>query len=452
MSSRAQDSFLGHPKGLGVLAFTEAWERFSFYGMQTLLVLYMVNRLLLPGHIESVIGFGAVKRLLFSVTGELSPQATASELFGLYAGAVFLTPILGGLLADRVLGRRRTVMLGGMLMAIGHFLMAFDALFLIALSALIIGCGCFKGNISGQVGALYEVGDQRAADGFQIFFLGINAGGLAAPLVCGTLGETLGWHFGFAAAGVGMIVGLITYWAGRKYLPSEDRRARVATRAPLLLTRGERLRVLVLILLIPILALASVGNQQVYDAYLVWAQRSADLTAFGHTVPTTWLITLDTLASTTCLAASATFWKAWSRRFKEPDELQKIALGWIFSALSLLSLAAGAAISQRRKVPFFWLALFHVLDSIGYANVYPVSLAVYSRAGPPALKSTIIGIYYLQFVIGNNLVGWIGTRLDLMPASNFWLLHVAVVAASAVLLLIVRPAIAACLLRPGVGR
>ena len=181
-------SFLGHPVGLGYLAFTEAWERFSFYGMQTLLVLYMTKVLLLPGHVENVALFSQF-RLLY---GGLDGQALASAIFGTYAASVYLTPILGGYLADRILGKRRTVLLGAATMALGHFLMAFESSFLFALLCLVLGSGMFKGNIASQVGALYGPKDLRTADAFQIFYLGINAGVIASPLIVGTLGEVFG--------------------------------------------------------------------------------------------------------------------------------------------------------------------------------------------------------------------------------------------------------------------
>src|SRR5476649_569128 len=224
MSSRTSDqAFLGHPRGLAYIAFTEGWERFSYYGMQTLLVLYMVRQLLHPGHIENIAGFAtfraAVERMY---GGPLSTVALASAIFGLYTGLVYLTPIAGGIIADRWLGRTRTITIGALLMAAGHFLMAFDFTFLVALSCLLIGVGCFKGNLASQVGALYPTGDNRRADAFQIYYLFINGGVIAAPLIAGTLGEKVGWHYGFGAAGVGMLIGLTIYLSGRKYLPKDE--------------------------------------------------------------------------------------------------------------------------------------------------------------------------------------------------------------------------------------
>jgi len=213
----------GHPAGLWCLAFTEAWERFSYYGMQTLLVLYMVGQLLQPGHIENVAGFAGFRAALEAVYGPLSIQALASAVFGVYTGLVYLTPVLGGLIADRRLGRTKTIVLGGTLMTVGHFLMAFDVSFLGALLCLAIGTGCFKGNIAVQVGALYAPEDNARADAFQIFYLGISAGVIASPLICGTLGEVFGWHYGFGAAGVGMTIGLAIYLAGGRHLPAEPK-------------------------------------------------------------------------------------------------------------------------------------------------------------------------------------------------------------------------------------
>jgi POT family proton-dependent oligopeptide transporter len=207
---KSDTAFLGHPSGLGWLAASEAWERFSYYGMQSLLVLYATHYLLLPGHVEQVWGFVPFSHALESVYGTLTPAAMASIIFGWYAGLVYVTPLAGGLLADRLLGRTATVISGALLMALGHFLMAFEASFLVALLCLLTGVGCFKGNIAAQVGDLYAEGDHRRADAFQIYYIGIQISGIFSPLVCGTLGETVGWHWGFGAAGVGMLAGLAT--------------------------------------------------------------------------------------------------------------------------------------------------------------------------------------------------------------------------------------------------
>src|SRR5215475_6909323 len=200
--------FLGHPRGLAVLFASEAWERFSYFGNAALVVLYMMKYLLDPGRVETVLGLDAVKATLEFLFGKLDAQPLASQLFGFYTGLAYSAPILGGLIADRLLGQRRTVIIGGVLMACGHFMMASEALFLFALLFLILGIGAFKPNISTQVGTLYAPGDGRRDRAYSIFYVGINIGALLAPLVCGALAVSLGWHYGFAAAGVGMLISL----------------------------------------------------------------------------------------------------------------------------------------------------------------------------------------------------------------------------------------------------
>jgi proton-dependent oligopeptide transporter, POT family len=432
-------SFLGHPRGLGYIAFAEAWERFSYYGMQALLVLYMVNRLLHPGHIEHVAAFGPFRHLIESFRGPLSVQALASTIFGLYTGLVYLTPIIGGLIADRVLGRTRTITIGALLMSAGHFLMAFDATFLLALTCLLAGVGCFKGNLASQVGALYPLGDNRRADAFQIYYLFINGGVIAAPLIAGTLGEVYGWHWGFGAAGVGMLIGLAIYLAGRKYLPPDSPVVEKHERAAKMrLTHREKMGIVALLLLLPVLTIAIIGNQQIFNAYLVWAQERADLVFFGRKMPTTWLITLDSILSVSCLAGAVVFWRLWSKKFPEPAEITKLGLGSIVAITGFLCLAAGAAVaaSSGTKVAIGWLIAFHLLNSIGFANVFPVSLALYARVAPAALSATIIGVYYLAFFAANNLVGWIGGLLEKMAATQFWLMHAALCGIAGIIFLV----------------
>src|SRR5215475_903162 len=213
---------LGHPRGLTFLFATEMWERFSYYGMRALLILYMTKFLFQPEHIDGVLGLTTLRNALAAATGPLDVQPLASQIYGLYTGLVYLAPVFGGLLADRVLGQRRTVIIGATLMAIGHFMMAFESLLLFALFMLILGNGAFKPNISTQVGGLYAHGDHRRDRAFSIFYVGINLGAFFAPLVCGTLGETAGWHYGFAAAGVGMLIGLVIYLSAWPLLPVDE--------------------------------------------------------------------------------------------------------------------------------------------------------------------------------------------------------------------------------------
>ncbi len=243
--------FIGHPRGLAWLSAAELWERFSYYGMQALLVLYLTKQLLLPGHVDHVVGFGPFRAAIEAVYGPLSPLALGSVIFGLYAGFVYVTPIAGGVVADRLLGRTKAVALGALLMAAGHFLMAFEAGFLLAISCLLAGIGLFKGNIAAQVGELYAADDPRRADGFQIYFFGIQLAVIASPFVCGTLGEVYGWHYGFGAAGVGMLIGLGIYLLGRPWLPpGHPAKAHTARADRTKLTAGEWKTALILAALV----------------------------------------------------------------------------------------------------------------------------------------------------------------------------------------------------------
>lgn len=398
--------FLGHPRGLWYLAFTEAWERFSYYGMQSLLVLYMVKYLLLPGRIEHVAAFESFRRLYHGLDG----QALASAIFGTYAASVYLTPIFGGFLADRLLGRRRTVLLGALTMAAGHFLMAFEAAFLFALLCLVLGCGMFKGNIASQVGSLYKSEDLRRADAFQIFYLGINAGVIASPLIVGTLGEVYGWHYGFAAAGVGMLLAIGIYLSGQKHLRGEEIEARavaVAKTPRAKLTGRDWRAVFALILLIPVLAVAIVPNNQIFNAYLVWGDQQFDLVFLGKKLPTTWLVTLDAIVSVSFLALVALFYRWYGKRRREPDETTKIIIGSGFSIAGAMCLVIAAGTQGAgHKIGLFWPVAFHVLNSIGFAHMLPVSLALFAKYAPKAINATIIGLYYLAFFFANSMVGW----------------------------------------------
>ncbi len=443
-------SFLGHPKGLGYLAFTEAWERFSYYGMQTLLVLYMVNFLLKPEEIGSVAGIEQLRSLYGGIDG----QAFASAIFGTYAASVYLTPILGGWVADRLLGKRRTVLLGAIVMALGHFLMAFNVTFLLALLCLIIGSGLFKGNIASQVGSLYKPDDLRRADAFQLFFLGINAGVIASPFIVGTLGEKVGWHWGFGAAGIGMLIGLAIYLAGQKYLPKEhfDVPGQAAIRAEKTLrepmTRQDWLATTTLLLLIPVLAIAIVPNNQIFNAYLVWGDQQFALYWGDEKLPTSWLVSLDAIVSVSFLAIVAGFYRWWKTKWKEPDELTKIIIGSLFSigGMACLYLAA-ATTPPGEKIGLFWPVMFHIVNSIGFAHMLPVSLALFARLAPKQINATVIGLYYLSFFAGNSLLGYVGGWFETMPVTQFWLMHMGFAAAAGTIFLLFKLFLAPRLMR-----
>ena len=255
--------------------------------MQGLLALYMIHRLLLPGHVESVVGFGGFRHALEAVFGPMTTLALAAQIFGLYTGFVGLTPLVGAWLGDRVLGQRRTTVLGLVLMAVGHLLMASEAAFLFALALLVLGAGFMKANIYAQVGNLYAGGDGRRTRAYSIFLIALNIGAFVAPLVCGPFGEVYGWHWGFGVTGLGMLVGLATYVAGWRRLPPDrrrrDRRApdRVVARLD---SEGWRAVAAMVLMLLPVILIYMAMNRA-YDIGIVWAEAHMNRAVFGLTFP-----------------------------------------------------------------------------------------------------------------------------------------------------------------------
>ena len=420
---RNDRAFLGHPKGLGFLGFTEACERFSYYSMQTLLVLYMVNYLLLPEHIGKVVGLDWLRSWHYP---GLDGQPLSSAIFGDYTSLVYLTPILGGIIADKLTGRKIAMIVGGLVMALGHFLMAFEGAFLFALLSLIVGVGLFKGNIATQVGELYGEKDLRRAMAFQIFYIFINVSVIAAPLISGTLGQKVGWHYGFGCAGVVMVLGLAIYLSGQRWLPEDRGRVRKDSGPRESLSKNDWTCVLYLVILIPVLAISLLTNQEIFNAYLVWGDQQFNLTFMGTTLPSSWLITLDAILSFSMLVAVAAFWKWWSLKRREPDEISKMIIGSFFTIAGGACLFVAAATQpEGGKIGLFWPFMFHLLNSIGFAHILPISLALFTKIAPKQITATVIGLYYLSFFVANKVVGTIGGLYSSLPTTTFWLIHIA---------------------------
>ena len=435
---RSRDrAFLGHPSGFGYLAFTEAWERFSYYGMQALLVLYMVDQLLRPGHVEQVLGMGRLKAALHGVFGPLSIQALSSQIFGLYTALVYVTPIIGGIVGDRWLGRRTAVTIGALTMAAGHFMMAFDASFLVALLALILGGGLIKGNIAVQLGALYRPGDVRRDQAFQLFVLAINFGAIAAPLVCGTLGEKLGFHYGFAAAGIGMVIGLATYLAGRNHLPAEPPRGRAAAAAPKTPISAQEWRSVVAILcLIPVFALVMVPNNQGFNVGVLWWRDFMDLNVFGFRIPVTWLLSVSSVEAVAGLGLGVVVWRRLAARGVAPHELTKIAIGAGLAICEPLIKAGFSLVAGGTgwKIPLPFLLIWDLVGVAAFVCYYPTGLALVARAAPPRLAGALYGAFLLFTVVTNYLVGWIGAYYQPLGPAAFWALQAGLPAVSFLIL------------------
>jgi proton-dependent oligopeptide transporter, POT family len=440
--SRDDTAFIGHPLGLFWLSFCELWERFSYYGMQGLLGLYLTKYLFLPEHVGNVVGVNQVRAMVEVFSGPLTPFQLGARMAGIYTSLVYLTPIFGGMLADRVLGRTKTVVTGALLMAFGHFLMAFDACFFFAIACLVLGVGCFKGNIAAQVGALYRPGDKRNASAFQIFLIAVQVAVVAAPLVCGTLGEKQGFDWGFGAAGVGMLLGLVVYLAGRGWLPPDPGRKspdEAIVHQPKM-SRAAWGRLWLLVGLIPVLMLTIVGNQQFALGFTLWSDKHMDLLMFGWQVPVTWLQGVDAFVSTATMLMSIAFWRWWAKHRDEPDELMKIAIGAVIAAggPALMAVAGAIVDTTHTKVGPSWTLAYTVVNDIGFANILPVGLALYSRVSPKQIVGLVIGIYYLHLSIGNYFVGWLAGFMETMSSRDFWAMHAVMVAAAGLLLLLVR--------------
>ncbi|WNB74774.1 peptide MFS transporter [Methylomonas koyamae] len=442
-----QKRFFGHPPGLFVLFFTEMWERFSYYGMRALLVLYMTEHLLKAAQTgQEVYGLALLRRVLQAFFGPLGEQALASQIYGLYTGLVYLTPLFGGLLADRVLGRRRAVLLGGSLMAIGHFLMAGEAWFLPALLFLIVGNGCFKPNISGQVGDLYPPGDPRRDGAFTIFYMGVNLGAFFSPLVCGTLGQRYGWHYGFAAAGVGMLLGLLVYGWGRHYLPAaEQPLPRVGQAGALSAKDYQAIAALGTIALLNVMFWAVYEQQG--NTLQLFAEHETDWHLFGWEMPSTWFQSLNPAFIFMLAPLIDAHARRQSRRGRQASSIGKMALGAVLLGASffVLIFAVGAT-GQPGKISFLWLALCTLVYTLGELYLSPVGLSLVSKIAPPGLIGLLMGIWFLSSFFGNLLSGYIGSFYQTMPRPAFFLLLAGLGIGTGLAILAVKP-----LLRKALG-
>lgn len=456
--TKTQTGFIGHPWGLAWLSASEFWERFCYYGVQSLLVLYLIHYLLQPGHVEQVWGFETFRNFLTDVyrsvytvfhgaqyaaahtTPAAMQMALASNTAQLYAAFVYTTPLIGGYLADRVIGRTFTVALGATIMVVGTFLLAFNQTFLVALVLLLIGTGCFKANIAAQVGDLYKIDDPRRADGFYIYYLGIQLAVIPSPLICGWLGQSVDWHFGFLAAGVGMVCALAIYLAGRKNFPPEPRSQIEKQEARPPLTGRDWMVVGVLVALLVPFAVSITTNQEIFDAYLTWGEKNYQLTFFGVTFPTTTLVSFDAFISTGTMIGVIFFWRWYAKHWREPTEIAKIVVGVMISTLAPLVLvgASSYAAATGAKVTLVWALAFHLLNDIGFGMTLPMGLSLYSRAAPKGWGGTMIAVYYIQLFMGNLIVGPLGGLYGSMKDTSFWMLHVYLMAGAAVVLLLAK--------------
>jgi POT family proton-dependent oligopeptide transporter len=436
VAHRGSDWF-GHPRGLTILFSAEMWERFSYYGMRALLVLYMVEHLLDPARAGDVLGLAALRRALESLSGPLAVQPFASQIYGLYTGFVYLTPILGGMLADQWLGRRRTVALGGALMAAGHFLMAFEAFFLVALALLTLGNGAFKPNIVTQVGGLYAPSDARRDRAYSIFYVGINIGAFFSPLVAGTLGERLGWHYGFASAGIGMSVGLLVYLFGLPLLPPDPPRETRRDTDPA--RDVARVMTGLLLLFLPSALFWAAYEQQGNTIALFAAgstDRSVDLLFWRGEIPVTWFQAVNPLMIFLFTPALVAFWGRLARAGREPSTVMKLALGCLGVALAYALLAAAAAMTAGGKTSTLWLVAYFALLTLGELHFWPIALSLVSRLAPA--RSSVMGLWLASNFLGALAAGWLGGFWSSVSPAGFFALVAAVAFAGSAMICVFR--------------
>jgi POT family proton-dependent oligopeptide transporter len=433
--ARADDvAFIGHPRGLFYLALTEAWERFSYYGMTALLALYMVNQLLLPGNVEQIAGFAGFRAALESVFGPLSTQALASQIFGLYSAFVYFTPLLGGIIADRWIGQRNAVVIGALAMSAGHIAMTFDRSFLLALLLLVIGSGFLKGNISAQVGALYPREDEkRRTRGFVIFSTAINIGAVLGPLLCGFLAQAYGWHYGFGVAAIFMLVGLGVYLYGYRHLPARVERLHPQG-APL--SAADRRTIGALIAVMAITILPSAAMYQLFNVNPIWIQQHVVPEVGGFQVPVPWYQSLNSVFSILAVPLLFWIWRLQSSRGSEPGELAKIGTGAWLTAASNLVLVGAILGSGGRAIHPVWPFLYVAGMGIAFIYYWPTLLALVSRAAPARVNATLMGFAFMSLFVANNLIGWLGGFYEKMSPAEFWAMHAAIGAAGGLLVLV----------------
>jgi proton-dependent oligopeptide transporter, POT family len=406
-----QQTWFGQPRGLTILFLTEMWEIFSYYGMRTLLVYYMTKQLLIG-------------------------QEKASVIYGVYLATLYFTPIFGGLIADRWLGKRRAVIIGGGIMAAGHFMMTFEPLFYPALATIALGNGLFLPSLPSQIDGLYRADDPRRGWAYNVYYVGINVGGFLAPLVCGVLGEVYGWHWGFGAAGVGMLLGLVIYILGGKYLPEQARAAKeilapTALKAP----AGQYRSTFILLFAVGLAVTVFRGAYEQYGNTLaLWADVGIDR-AFGPwTIPMTWFPSLDPLL---VIMMTPLLLAHWSRRAQAGyagSAMRKMALGALIVAAAFLLLAIVAFAAGTGRASWMWLALFYAIFTLGELYILPTGLGLFARLAPIGYGATTVAAWFLVISSGALSSGIVGTLWGRIGHAGFFAILTVISAIAAAML------------------
>jgi len=415
----------GHPRGLSTLFFTEMWERFSYYGMRAFLILYMVHAL----------GFD---------------DKHAGAVYGTYTGSVWFAAIFGGIIADRWLGRYRSVLLGGIIIALGHFTLAFKALplFYTGLSLIVIGTGLLKPNVSTLVGSLYEQGDARRDAGFSIFYMGINLGAFIGPIVAGYLAQKVDWHLGFACAGVGMTLGLIQYVLGRARLaPALARLAAqpkpgsggAADPGPRGFTTAEWKRIAAVVVFFLAASLFWAAYEQAGSTLNLFADRYTRTEVLGFSFPSSWFVSVQ--AGFVILLAPVFAWLWVWLGSREPSSPAKFAIALLFAGLAFLLLVPAGVMAQGGvKVSPLWLVGAYFIEELGELSLSPVGLSVVTKLAPTRIVGLMMGVWFLSNALGNKLAGWSAGFISTMPlATLFGTTAVVTLGAALVMAVLIKP-------------
>ncbi|WP_299053854.1 peptide MFS transporter [uncultured Polaribacter sp.] len=394
-----QKELFGHPAGLYVLFFTEMWERFSYYGMRALLVLYLTSK---TTDLNNGLGWS---------------QVDALALYGWYTALVYIASIPGGILADKFLGQKKSVILGAILLVIGHSILAIEAMwaFYTGLGFIIAGVGCLKPNISTMVGGLYKKGDVRRDKGFTIFYIGINLGAFLSGLVVGYVGEVHGWHYGFGLAGILMILGLIQFLAGQKYLvhvgnylgKSENKEDQEAYKKPL--NKIEKDRIIVLLISFLLIIAFFAAFEQAGGLMNIYASEKTDRMLMGWQVPATWFQSLNSFFIITLGVAIAAFWAKRKLKGSEASSLYKMIVGLGAVGLGFLFMSAAATEYESTGASaMYWLVLAYLFHTVGELCLSPVSLSFVTKLAPAKYASIMMGIYFATTGLGNKVAGMLG--------------------------------------------
>ncbi len=402
-----QRTWFGQPRGLTILFLTEMWEIFSYYGMRALLVYYMTKQLLIG-------------------------QEKASVIYGTYTAMAYFTPIFGGVIADRWLGRRRAVIIGGSIMAAGHFMMTFEPWFYAALATIALGNGLFLPSLPSQIDSLYRAEDPRRGRAYNVYYVGINIGGFLAPLVCGTLGEFYGWHWGFGAAGVGMLAGLMIYVLGGKYLPESVASGQPAPIIPTRASGSYRSTFLLLGAIVLAVTVFRSVYEQIGNTVVLWADSGIDRTTAWKTIPMTWFQSLNPLLVFLMTPALLAVWRRRAAAGNEQSSLQKMTVGALLVAAAYLLLAVVAFEAGTNRADWLWLTLFFVFFTLGELYILPTGLGLFARLAPAGFGATTIAIWFMAIFSGSLAAGVVGTLWSRMSHALYFavLASIAVVAAT----------------------